>query len=80
MKKQATHIVEQLQQIDVIALPPEMFLEEEIDGALEHESVVDGDIAYSGLESEHSEWNKSGKGNRKSASSLQIRRTCRVLI
>jgi hypothetical protein len=37
--------MEQLQQIDIVRLLPKMLLEEEVDGTLEHESVVDGDVA-----------------------------------
>ena len=44
-----THIMEQLQQVDVISLPPEMLLEEEIDGTFEHERVVDRNVTDTGL-------------------------------
>jgi hypothetical protein len=41
--------MEQLQQVYVIRLPPEMLLEEEIDGTFEHERVVDRNVADTGL-------------------------------
>jgi len=41
--------MEQLQQVDVISLPPEMLLEEEIDGTFEHERVVDRNVTNTGL-------------------------------
>ena len=41
--------MEQFQQINVIRFPPEMFLEEEINGTFEHERVVDRNVADTGL-------------------------------
>lgn len=39
-------IVKEFQEIAVVRLRAEMNLEEVVDGGLEHESVVDGDVAY----------------------------------
>lgn len=44
--KMTTHVVEELQEMDVIGLGAEMLLEEEVDGALEHERVVDRDVIH----------------------------------
>jgi hypothetical protein len=39
-----SHPVEEFQQVDVVLLSPEVGLNEMVDGALEHEGVVDGDV------------------------------------
>lgn len=44
--------MEQLEEIDVVGLASEVFLEEEVDGALKHERVVDGDVGNSILSDE----------------------------
>ena len=41
--------MEQLQHVDVISLPPEMLLEEKVDGTFEHERVVDRNVTDTGL-------------------------------
>lgn len=40
-----THIVEELEEVDVVRLLAEVLLEEKVDGHLEHAPVVDGDIS-----------------------------------
>jgi len=44
-----TDIVEELEQVDVVFLPTEMFLEQKVDGAFQHERVVDGNVPDAGL-------------------------------
>lgn len=39
-----TDVVEELEQINVVGLAAEVLLEEEVDGALEHKGIVDGDV------------------------------------
>jgi hypothetical protein len=41
--------MEELEQVDVVLFSPEMLLEKEVDGAFEHECVVDGDVTDTGL-------------------------------
>jgi hypothetical protein len=41
--------VEELEQVNVVGFASEVLLEEEVDGALEHERVVDGDVRDSVL-------------------------------
>jgi hypothetical protein len=48
--KQRADLVEELNQVHVVFLLPEVFLEEMVDGCFEHEGVVDRDVADSGLE------------------------------
>lgn len=43
-QSEATHVMEELEQIDVVGLGPEVLLEQVVDGALEHEGVVDGNV------------------------------------
>ena len=43
--QEGTHLVEELEEVDVVLLLPEVLLEEVVDGGLEHEGVVDGDVA-----------------------------------
>lgn len=45
-----THIVKQFNQADVVRLLPEVLLEEEVYRCLEHEGIVDGDVADSLLD------------------------------
>jgi len=42
--------VEKLEKINVVGLLSEVLLEEVVDGSLEHESVVDGDVRDSLLQ------------------------------
>jgi hypothetical protein len=44
-----THLEEELEQVDVVRLRAEMLLEEVVDCGLEHERVVDSDVADGGL-------------------------------
>jgi hypothetical protein len=43
------HLEEELDDVNVIGLFPEVRLEQLVDSRLEHESVVDGNVAHSGL-------------------------------
>jgi hypothetical protein len=45
-----THLEEELEQVNVVWLRAEMLLEEVVNRGLEHERVVDGDVADGGLE------------------------------
>lgn len=44
-KEPRPHLVEELEKVDVVLLLTEVLLEEDVDGSLEHERVVDGDVA-----------------------------------
>jgi hypothetical protein len=44
-----THLEEELEQVDVVGLRAEMLLEKVVNRGLEHERVVDGDVADGGL-------------------------------
>lgn len=37
--------MEEFEQVDVVFLLPEVLLEEVVDGSLEHERIVDGNVA-----------------------------------
>lgn len=40
--------MEEFKQVDIVTLGSEVFLQQEVDGAFEHESIVDGDVADTG--------------------------------
>ena len=44
-----TDIMEEFQKIDVVLLLPEMLLQQEVDGTLEQERVVDCNVPHTGL-------------------------------
>jgi hypothetical protein len=44
-----TYIVEELEEVNIVSFRSEVLFEEEVDGALEHERVVDGDVRDSVL-------------------------------
>lgn len=46
----SAHLVEQFDQVNVILLLTEVFLEKVVDGSFEHERVVDGDVSDAFLE------------------------------
>lgn len=46
----ATYLEEELDEVDVVRLLAEVLLQEVVDSGLEHERVVDGNVADVGLE------------------------------
>jgi hypothetical protein len=51
LKQKITHLKEELEKVDVVWLLSEVLLQEVVDSSLEHESVIDSDVADIGLSS-----------------------------
>lgn len=39
------YIMEELKQVDIVGILPEVLLKEEVDGTLKHKGVIDGDVS-----------------------------------